>query len=180
MDVRDGKGVPKDDAEAVKWYRKAADQGDAIAQFNLGWMYDEGRGVSKDDAEAVRWYRKAADQGHALAQFNLGAMYANGEGVAKDDAEAVKWYRKAADQGDADAQAKLRSYRPGWKSENQELIAASRAISPHLALGRVEEDRRRGRAPLNRSPAGKGRPTTQGAGLCRRRSRSLFSRPPRV
>ena len=61
--------------------RRAADQGNADAQFNLGVMYAEGRGVPRDDAEAARWYRCAADQGEAAAQFNLGLMYAKGEGV---------------------------------------------------------------------------------------------------
>ena len=50
-----GRGVPKDDAEAVRWFRLAAEQGDAAAQYNLGLMYANGEGVPKDDAEAVRW-----------------------------------------------------------------------------------------------------------------------------
>jgi len=99
--------VAKDEVEAVKWYRKAADQGYAAAQFNLGLMYEYGRGVAKDEVEAVKWYRKAADQGYAAAQFNLGFMYKYGRGVAKDEVEAVKWYRKAADQGNAAAQSNL-------------------------------------------------------------------------
>ena len=85
-----GEGVPKDAAEAVKWYRKAADQGDAKAQYNLGVMY------ANDAAEAVRWYRKAADQGYAPAQNNLGFMYDNGFGVPKDDVEAYAWWNLAA------------------------------------------------------------------------------------
>jgi len=76
----EGDGVPEDDAEAVKWYRKAADQGLAEAQSNLGLMYANGKGVPEDDAEAVKWYREAADQGLAGAQTNLGLMYANGRG----------------------------------------------------------------------------------------------------
>ena len=59
----DGRGVLKDDAEAVRWYRLAADQGLAVAQNSLGFMYANGEGVLKDDAEAVRWFRLAADQG---------------------------------------------------------------------------------------------------------------------
>jgi len=86
-------------AEAVKWYRKAAEQGDADAQFNLGVMYDEGHGVLQDDAEAVKWYRKAAEQGNAKAQFNLGVMYGNGRGVPQDYVEAHKWFNLAAAQG---------------------------------------------------------------------------------
>ena len=70
-----------------------AEQGNAVAQFNLGVMYANGQGVPKDDAEAARWYRLAAEQGHDGAQVNLGIMYDNGEGVPKDPAEAVRWYR---------------------------------------------------------------------------------------
>ena len=91
-----GTGVPKDAAEAVKWYRKAADQGNAPAQHNLGVAYDNGYGVPKDAAEAMKWYRKAADQGNALAQYILGHKYAKGEGVPNDEAEAYAWYNLAA------------------------------------------------------------------------------------
>ena len=110
-----GEGVPKDDAEAVRWFRLAAEQGDAAAQLNLGNMYADGQGVFKDDAEAVRWFRLAAEQGLAMAQFNLGIVYDNGEGVLKDDAESIKWYRLAAEQGLANAQLNLgAAYTNGW------------------------------------------------------------------
>ncbi len=102
-----GRGVPKDDRQAVFWYRKAAEQGHASAQFNLGTMYGNGRGVPKDEQQAAHWYRKAAEQGNAAAQFFLGNMYANGKGVPKDDERAVHWYRKAAEQGFARAQVGL-------------------------------------------------------------------------
>ena len=77
----DGRGVPQDDAEAIRWYRLAAEQEEALAQYNLVVRYDTGRGVPQDDAEAVRWFRVAAEQGHVGAQSNLGVMYATGEGV---------------------------------------------------------------------------------------------------
>ena len=93
-----GLGVPQEDAEAVRWYRLAADQGNAAAQLDLGVMYDYGRGVPQDVAEAVRWYRLAADQGQAGAQFNLGAMYANGEGVPQNSVQAHMWFDLAAAQ----------------------------------------------------------------------------------
>ncbi len=63
--------LPKDDAEAVKWYRKAAEQGHPGAQFHLGRMYAEGKGVPQDDAEAKKWYRLASEQGHEEAQNAL-------------------------------------------------------------------------------------------------------------
>lgn len=57
--------------EAFEYYLKAADQGDALAQYNLGICYDNGYGVEKDLSEAVIWLRKAADQGNAQAQNAL-------------------------------------------------------------------------------------------------------------
>ena len=61
--------MAQDEAEAVKWYRKAAEQGNAGAQTNLGVAYHNGAGVPKDDAEAMKWYRKAAEQGDAAGQI---------------------------------------------------------------------------------------------------------------
>ena len=81
----------EDDAEAVRWYRMAVEQGDADAQFSLGAMYAEGIGVPQNDAEAAKWYRKAAEQRHAWAQHNLGALYAKGSGVPQNHIEAVKF-----------------------------------------------------------------------------------------
>jgi TPR repeat protein len=92
---------------ASKWYRKAAEQGDQGAQYNLGGRYESGRGVNKDEGKAVEWFRKAAEQGHARGQCSLGVMYVWGIGVSQDDGEAVKWLRKAAEQGDAKGQHSL-------------------------------------------------------------------------
>ena len=91
----------------IEEIRKAAEAGDATAQYELGRKYDRGFGVPEDDEQAVKWYRIAADQGHVGAQLSLGFKYALGEGVWEDDREAVKWFQKAAEQGDADAQAML-------------------------------------------------------------------------
>jgi len=55
----------------VVWYRKAAEQGLALAQNNLGSMYANGIGIAKDEVQAVAWYRKAAEQGYAPAQEAL-------------------------------------------------------------------------------------------------------------
>src|SRR5439155_481951 len=85
--------------EALRWYQKAADQGFAPAQVNIGASYEAGDGVPQDYGEAMRWLRKAADQGYPLGQHNIGALYENGHGVEQDNAEAMRWYRMAADQG---------------------------------------------------------------------------------
>ena len=92
---------------ALREWRALAEQGHALAQFSLGFMYDEGEGVLQDDKEAAKWYTKAAEQGQATAQYNLALMYDKGEGVLQDYKEAVKWYTKAAEQGDVDAQFML-------------------------------------------------------------------------
>ena len=67
--------MSRDDEEAVRWFRRSAEQGDARGQNNLGVMYDTGQGLREDDEEAVRWYRRAAEQGNPRAQYNLGLMY---------------------------------------------------------------------------------------------------------
>jgi TPR repeat protein len=95
------------DAEALRWFRKAADAGNAGAMSNLGSLYVTGKGVAKDEAEALRWFRKAADAGNAGAMSNLGSLYVTGKGVAKDEAEALRWFRKAAEAGDADSMFNL-------------------------------------------------------------------------
>jgi uncharacterized protein len=120
-------GVAQDDAEAVRLYSLAAAQGDARAQVNLGYMFENGRGVAKDDAEAVRLYRLATAQGDARAQVNLGVMFENGQGVAQDDAEAVRLYRLAAAQGDARAQVNL-----GVMFENGQGVAQDDAEAVRL------------------------------------------------
>ena len=83
----------------MKWWRKAAEQGFAKAQFNLGMMYDNGYGVTQDYAEAVKWFRKAAEQRVTTAQFNLGVMYEKGEGVLQDTIAAHMWFNIAAENG---------------------------------------------------------------------------------
>ena len=92
-------GLPQDDAESVRWYRLAAEQGNACAQYNLGVRYATGRGATV----AVQWYRLAAEQGHTNAQFNLGLMYTNGEGVPQDYVSAHMWLNLAAAAGNEDA-----------------------------------------------------------------------------
>ena len=97
----------KDEKEAVKWFRKSAEQGCAEAQDGLGVCFRDGLGVGKNQSEAVKWFRKAADQGFTQAQNTLGVCYHAGQGVTQDYEEAVRWYRKAAYQGDAAAQFNL-------------------------------------------------------------------------
>lgn len=84
---------------AIKEFTKLAENGDANAQANLGYMYYAGEGIAQSFENAVFWYRKAATQGNRDAQYNLAVSYAFGEGVSQDLAEAAIWYRRAAEQG---------------------------------------------------------------------------------
>jgi len=121
-----GAGVKQDYAEAVRWYRKAAEQGNLWGQNALGSMYQLGMGVKQDYAEAVKWFRKSAKQGNASAQNLLGKAYALGTGVKKNYTEAVKWYRKAAMQDYADAEYKLSVMYSKGQGVKRDLGAAAR------------------------------------------------------
>ena len=76
----------------MKWYRKAAEQGHAKAQYHLGAMYADGQGVLEDSTEAVKWYLAAAEQGNALSQYHLGMMYYDGAGVERNYVTAYAWW----------------------------------------------------------------------------------------
>jgi TPR repeat protein len=89
---------------ARQWLEKAAAQGNAVAEYNLGVRYDFGRGVPQDYAKAREWYEKAAAQGNALAQNNLGVRYQNGQGIPKDYVRAYMWYSLAVAHSPGDAQ----------------------------------------------------------------------------
>ena len=124
---------------------KKAIEGDASAQWRLGFMYANEIGVVKDEVEAVKWYRKGADQGDAMAQLFLGRMYENGNGVVKDEVEAVKWYRKAADQGNARAQVNL-----GLRSSNGNGVVKDEvtAYKWYLLAGAQGEEFAKEKIPL--------------------------------
>ena len=105
---------------------RMAEQGDAVAQYNLGFSYAYGTGVPQDDALALAWYRRAADQGLAAAQHHLGVMYANGEGTPQDFTEAITWLRRAAAQDYSTARRHLGvmySNGDGIPSDEAEAVA---------------------------------------------------------
>ena len=90
---------------AVKWYIKAAEMGNADAQVNLGVFYHLGHAVKQDYAKALEWFTKAAQQGDAGAQYLTANALYNNRGAppnmtAKDrEAQALYWYKKSAAQG---------------------------------------------------------------------------------
>jgi TPR repeat protein len=108
----------------LKWYRKAAEQGDSFYQTELAMAICAGLGATQDHVEATFWFQKSAEQGNQLAQFNLGACYWKGQGVEKNHEIGVKWFLKAANQGDGTAQRILgECYEQGDGAE-QNLVEA--------------------------------------------------------
>jgi len=91
-------GIPRNPVEALKWYRKAAENGHAQAQYLMGKSYHSGKDVPEDHAQSVKWWRKAAEQGNPASQFNLGVMYFHGHGTDKNFVESAKWFRECATQ----------------------------------------------------------------------------------
>ena len=101
---RDSDVLPKDEAKALEYLRRAAEGGWPPAQNDYGVIHGEGIWVEQDHAEAVKWFRMAAVGGHARAQHNLAVAHHNGRGVERDTTEALRWYLMAAGRGYARAQ----------------------------------------------------------------------------
>ena len=113
----------KEYTEAIKWYRHAATQGLAEAQYRLGLCYENGNGIRKNRKTAASWYQKAAEQGNENAKKNLKELELSEKGSADDwyrlgkeaeenhnDVETEKWYRKAAEAGHVESQYALAQY----------------------------------------------------------------------
>lgn len=88
----------KDYEKALKFYNKAAANGNAAAMNSLGVCYGFGKGVPKDQAKALQWYKAAAEKGYANAMLNLGLLYENGWGVPVDNKTAFEWYLQATEK----------------------------------------------------------------------------------
>ena len=120
----------------MKWYRLAAVQGHAVAQVNLGGLYQAGLGVPQNDARAVRWYRLAADQGSAMAQLQLGLRYRDGRGVRQNNETAHMWFNLAASRGTGSTRDDAVTNRDGvaqGMSRVQIVAAQRRALEWHDA-----------------------------------------------
>lgn len=107
-----GKGVIQNTDEGSKWLRKAAGQGNAAAQVELGFdlafaLFNKPK--LEEYNQGMEWMHKAADQGILIAQFMLAEFYMKplADGVSPNYKEAIKWYRKVADIGFVGAQLRL-------------------------------------------------------------------------
>ncbi len=122
------RGVDKDDAEAVHWYREAAGRGHRGAQFSLGLKYAAGQGVARDAAAAALWFETSSLAGYPSAQLNLGTLYAVGDGVDRDPLAAYAWWHIAAQNGNLMARENRDRLRPELSADDlrraEELAAA--------------------------------------------------------
>ena len=96
-----------DQAGAIAYYRKVADQGDPAAAYTMGVLYESAMGKLHDDKAAVSWFQRASDKNYAAAQRELSNLYRQGQGVARDDGKALKLLEAAAAGGDVNGQADL-------------------------------------------------------------------------
>lgn len=113
-----------DYATALGKWQPLAEQGQAIAQYQLGLLYANGKGVTKDDAKARQWYEKAAIQGHTEAQVNLGVLLMYARGGQQDYKMAVYYLRLAANQGNDLAQRRLGQMYERGEGVQQDYVKA--------------------------------------------------------
>ncbi len=116
----------RNNLEAIRLFRIAADQGIAVAQHNLGSMYATGRGVKQDIAEGARWYRLSAEQGVAESMFSLANLYGFEDWSGRDARAAEHWLKKSLAKGYEPAREKLEELKP-------QLAAGSQPASPPVA-----------------------------------------------
>jgi len=105
-----GRGVPKDNEKALYYFSEAAEQGDPLAQNELGFMYAAGKGTPRDYKKAYYYYDLAAKHGLASAQYNLGLFCLHGYGVPVNKAQALEWFKLSANAGFEPAKVALARY----------------------------------------------------------------------
>jgi len=155
-----------DPATALKIWRPAAEQGDAISQFRVGQLHEMGLNGTPDYPSAASWYRKAADQGNRSAAFNLAVLYEKGLGVNRDTNAALALYRKA--QGltdDIAGDQDVRALRESLKQAQQRINQLERDIDAlkqsGAATGTKEQELREARAGVE-ALLGSGKPVPMG------------------
>ena len=112
---QEGKGVPKNHGDAMKWYHKGASHNDSFAMSRIGWLYSKGKGaVPKDYRQAFYWYEKSARNGNQHGQANLAYLYEKGRGVSKNLQLAIEWYQSSARKGNAFSKKRLKKLGKTW------------------------------------------------------------------
>lgn len=135
-------GTPVNLPQAVKYLTAAANQGQAVAQYRLGTLYERGQGVPANGAQAAHWYQMAANQGNRKAMHNLAVAYASGSVGKKNMAEAARWFAKAAALGLSDSQFNLAVLYERGDGVPQSLLDAFKWYSIAAAAGDSESKAR--------------------------------------
>jgi TPR repeat protein len=130
-----GIGVKIDYEAALLWTTKAADSGDADAQFLLGQLHSLGLGTPRNEKTGFVWFSRAGEQGHPLAWLKLGLIYDEGKVVQKDLSKAVTFFRKAAETGNSDAQFFLGIAHKDGKGVVQDYVIAHMWLNVAAGLG---------------------------------------------
>jgi TPR repeat protein len=119
--------APKKVTQAAYWYAKAAEQGYAPAQLELGALFESGRGVAQDNVQASNWYCLAAKQGEAEAQYRLGSQFYKGLGVPEDIRQAEYWFSLASIKGFKNASVMLEICKAGVSHAVMERMSKENA-----------------------------------------------------
>ena len=136
-----GWAIPRDCQTAVRWFAKAAEQGEVNAQACLGAMHFSGyEGARLNQGTASKWYRLAAGQGHAGAQLSLGDLLTAARGTKQDYESAAKWYRLAVAQGNTDAMLQLGSLYAQALGVSQSSVIGYALAQYSLPTGSVDHE----------------------------------------
>ncbi|WP_264769424.1 Dot/Icm type IV secretion system effector CoxTRP1 [Coxiella burnetii] len=132
-----GRGIKRNDEEAVRWYCKAAEAGLPAAMQSLGVAYSEGLGVVRNDKEAFDWFRRAAEEGNSAAMMRLGMMYEEGLGVTGGQRttnrfRAIYWFVKALEKP-SDHERVCRYITANLLNENKSDMRLARALLSETA-----------------------------------------------
>lgn len=130
-----GYGTPKNLAEAIRYYTRGVELGDAYCQHNLAVLYVDGEGVTKDLPKGLRLLRMAANQGFSHSLRCLANMYHSGEGVRVNHAEAFRLWQRAAEGGDAESQFNLGLCLRDGIGSNRDPVEAAKWIRRANAQG---------------------------------------------
>lgn len=139
----EGSLVPKNLAEAAKWYTKAAEGGVAVAQYRLGSLYERGQGVPKDLTSAVNWYQRAADQGNVNAMHNLAVLMSEGADASPDHDKALQWFLAAGNYGVRDSQYNLGVIYARGLGTGQDLVESYKWFAIAASQGDTDASARR-------------------------------------
>lgn len=139
----EGRGVPVNTAEAIRWFERAIQKGSAPAAYRMGGMHEKGQGFPRDPREAKRYYAIAAEAGHIKAMHNLAVLYSEGVEGTPDYKTAARWFRMASERGVADSQYNLGVLYARGLGVEQNLTESYRWFALAAQQGDVESGKKR-------------------------------------